>query len=62
MDVLNEQGIVTNNFEIIEETSASYRVGFHNQMIDYAKLQAIIDEEVDDMNKIMKTTMKVKLI
>lgn len=62
MDVLTEQGIETSNFELVQETQTSYFVGFHNQMIDYEKLQAIIDEEVNAMNKIMNGVMKVKLI
>ncbi len=62
MDVLNEQGIETGNFELIQQTQFSYRVGFHNQIIDYEKLQAVIDKEVDAMNKIMKSNMRVKLI
>ena len=62
MDVLTEQGIETSNFELVQETRTSYFVGFHNQMIDYEKLQAIIDEEVNAMNKIMNGVMKVKLI
>lgn len=62
MEVLNEQGIETGKFELIQETQLSYRVGFHNQTIDYEKLQAVIDEEVVAMNKIMKFNMRVKLI
>ncbi len=62
MEVLNEQGIETGKFELIQETEFCYRVGFHNQTIDYEKLQDIIDQEVSDMNKIMKFNKRVKLI
>ena len=62
MDALTEQGIETSNFELVQETRYSYFVGFHNQTIDYEKLQAIIDEEVNAMNKRMNGITKVKLI
>lgn len=62
MDVLNEQGIETGKFELIQENSLCYRVAFHNQIIDYEKMQAVIDEEVASMNKIMKYNMRVTLI
>lgn len=62
MEILNEQGIETGKFELIQETPVLYRVGFHNQTIDYEKLQDIIEQEVNDMNNIMKSNMRVKLI
>ena len=62
MEILNEQGIESNQFEIIDEGNYYYRVGFHNQMVDYDKLQAIIDAEVVAMCRFMKQNMRVKLI
>jgi len=62
MEVLNEQGIETGKFELIQQTQFFYRVGFHNQIIDYEKLQAVIDGEVNAMNKITKSNIRVKLI
>lgn len=62
MDLINEQGIESDKFELIEERNGYYRVGFHNQNINYLKLQAAIDEEVIEMCRIMKTRILVKLI
>ena len=62
MGILNEQGYESDKFEIIEESRWSYRIGFHNQTVDYEKLQAVIDKEVFDMCKIMKHSIRVKLI
>lgn len=62
MDAVNEFGIDSNNFEIIQECCGGYRVGFHNQMVDYEKLQVKLDEEVAAMNKITGYVTRVKLI
>lgn len=62
MDVLNEQGIDSSNFEIIEEGYCYYRVGFRNQTVDYDNLQDVLDKEVIAMSKIMNANMRVKLI
>lgn len=62
MDIVNEFGIDSSNFEIIQENPVTYRIGFHNQMVDYQELQAKIDEEVAAMNKITGDVTRVKLI
>lgn len=62
MDVVNVYGIASNKFELIQETSVIYKIAFHNQMVDYQKLQAMIDEEIDTINKITGDATRVKLI
>ena len=62
MQVLNDHGYYSDKFEIIEETRWRYKVGFHNQTVDYTKLQNIIDKEAAAMSKIMKYNIRVKLI
>lgn len=62
MQVLNDHGYYSDKFEIIEETRWSYKIGFHNQTVDYNKLQSIIDKETVAMSKIMKYNIRVKLI
>ena len=62
MDAVNEFGIESSNFELIQETPVTYKIGFHNQMVDYEKLQAKLDEEVAAMNKITGDRTRVKLI
>lgn len=62
MDTVNEFGIDSSNFELIEENPVTYKIGFHNQMVDYEKLQAKLDEEVAAMNKITGAGTRVKLI
>lgn len=62
MQVLNEQGFESDKFEIVEQSLYSYRIGFRNQMVDYSKLQSIIDKEVIAMCRIMKMNIRVELI
>ncbi|MBQ8044485.1 MAG: hypothetical protein IJ272_10165 [Clostridia bacterium] len=62
MDLINENGIDTSNIEIIQEVDYRYRVGFHNQTVDYEDLQSKIDSELDTMNKIAGKSIRVKLI
>ena len=62
MDVINEYGIAPGNFEIFQTSCGRYKIGFHNQMIDYDKLQEKIDTELVAMNKIAKSNMRFKLI
>lgn len=62
MDTINEFGIDSSNFELIQENPVTYKIGFHNQMVDYEKLQAKLDEEVAAMNKITGARTRVKLI
>ena len=60
MDIIQESGI--SNFEIIEEVGGCYRVGFHNQTIDYDDMQSKINTALDEMNKISDRNIRVKLI
>lgn len=62
MDTINEYGIDSSKFELIQETPLIYRVGFHNQIIDYKKLQAKLDAEIAAMNKITGDSIRVELI
>ena len=62
MEVISEFGIDSSKFELIQERPALYKVGFHNQMIDYEKLQSKIDDEVAVMNIITGDVTKVELI
>lgn len=62
MDLINENGIDTSNFEVIQEVGHLYRVGFHNQTVDYEDLQSKIDSAVGTMNKIAGKSIRVKLI
>lgn len=62
MDTINEFGIESSNFELIQENPVTYKIGFHNQMVDYEKLQAKLDEEVAAMNKITGDRTRAKLI
>ncbi len=62
MDVMNEYGIDSSKFEIAEECPAIYKVGFHNQMIDYEVLQSKINQEVETMNIITGWSIRVELI
>lgn len=62
MQVLNDHGYYSDKFEIIEETRWRYKIGFHNQIVDYDKLQGVIDREAVAMSRIMKYNIRVKLI
>ena len=62
MDLVKDFGISSDNFEIIHEISGIYWIGFHNQIVDYDKLQSMLDEEITIMNKIMKSNIRCKLI
>ena len=62
MDTINEYGVDSGKFEVIKMCNQCYKIAFHNQTIDYDKLQGIIDCEVEAMNKIMSTRIRVKLI
>lgn len=62
MDTINEYGIASSDFEMLEIENNYYKVAFHNQMVDYNKLQSMIDNEVLAMNKITGRNMRVKLI
>ena len=62
MKVINEFGIDSSNFELIQETCVSYKVAFHNQIIDYEALQSRLDKEVNAMNKITGDNIRVYLI
>ena len=62
MDLINEFGISSDDFEIIQETTGIYWIGFHNQTVDYDKLQNAVDNELIAMNKIMKSNIRVNLI
>ena len=61
-ETVNEFGIESSNFELIQENQGAYKIGFHNQMVDYEKLQVKLDEEVATMNKITGDRTRVKLI
>ena len=62
MEVINEQGIEADKFEFFQKSLCYYRVGFHNQIVDYSNLQAVIDKEAVEMSKIMKMNIRVELI
>jgi len=62
MDVVTEYGISNSNFELIQENPVSYKIAFHNQMVDYEKLQAMLDEQINAMNKITGYVTRLKLI
>ncbi len=59
MDILNT---VTDKYEVVYGRVGGYRVGFHNQIIDYEDLQSKIDAELNIMNKISNRIIRVKLI
>ena len=62
MDIIVESGIATENFDIINECGYLYKVGFHNQDVDYEELQSKIDTALCEMNKIAEMTIRVELI
>lgn len=62
MELIKENGISLDCFEIIQLSENEYKIGFHNQKVDYDALQSKIDYEVSQMNNIAHRTIRITLI
>ena len=61
LNLIEEFGIPSGSYELID-CKECYKVAFHNIIIEYDVLQAKIDEELNNMNKIADTKIIVKLV
>lgn len=61
-EIIQENGVAPDSFQIIQLCCNEYAVGFHNQTVDYESLRDNLNEELKVMNKIAHRSIHVNLI